>query len=393
MRFLVSGLPLMLLGCSGGIDLLGEGDDGGPESPADAIDVPHDATDAPPDRPVDTADPDTAECRQACTTAEDCVPVSCSCTCAGCGGFSYEDVVHRDCEAAWYAEHDCSPPTICPGVCCPPRRVDCMEGTCVVIDGLEPCPAPVGEGETVVTAMITTDPEHFVDREVVVVGTLTTSRCFLCNDLGPCGTCYPSLTLDGVMTLHGPEAGGAICGELIECRERNDSCLPRWECHPFEIGRRVRVRGTWQQVMDEPWETTLDELLNNYRLAVEAMEPADPVAGAGLYAGTITVTYSDHPSVTPFSSPVELVLAQGSEGAIAELMDPGTAIPWDGVVASGWHLGAPPAEPGDLVFEADLGLGRLILSAVATGFAGSYVYSCSGLPCRVESSLSLTQVH
>ena len=50
---------------------------------------------------------------RSCSSAGDCTPVGCSCTCSGCGGFSYEDVVNKKCRDRWYEEHDCKPAKIC----------------------------------------------------------------------------------------------------------------------------------------------------------------------------------------------------------------------------------------------------------------------------------------
>jgi hypothetical protein len=60
------------------------------------------------------------------------VAVGCTCTCSGCGGFSYQDVVNKNYQEDWYNRHSCSAPLICPQVCCPARQVVCENNTCVV---------------------------------------------------------------------------------------------------------------------------------------------------------------------------------------------------------------------------------------------------------------------
>ena len=70
-----------------------------------------------------------------CDTPADCAPVSCGCSCSGCGGFDYEEIVRTGCVADWYADHACAPPTICPLVCCPERTVTCVNHMCGVSDG------------------------------------------------------------------------------------------------------------------------------------------------------------------------------------------------------------------------------------------------------------------
>lgn len=72
------------------------------------------------------------EVSKQCDTPEDCVPVGCECTCSGCGGFSYEDIVNKDSVDAWYLIHDCSPPQVCPEVCCPPMEKVCENNVCAV---------------------------------------------------------------------------------------------------------------------------------------------------------------------------------------------------------------------------------------------------------------------
>jgi hypothetical protein len=69
---------------------------------------------------------------RSCASAGDCVPVGCSCTCSGCGGFSFEDVVNKKCEDRWYHRHDCKPTHVCPEVCCPPRTLACENRMCSV---------------------------------------------------------------------------------------------------------------------------------------------------------------------------------------------------------------------------------------------------------------------
>lgn len=73
----------------------------------------------------------TAEAMRQCQTAADCVPVACTCTCSGCGGFSSEDIINKHSEQAWYQQHQCNPSrVICPDVCCRSRRLVCEAGRC-----------------------------------------------------------------------------------------------------------------------------------------------------------------------------------------------------------------------------------------------------------------------
>jgi hypothetical protein len=69
-----------------------------------------------------------------CIADEDCIPVSCSCSCSGCGGFFYEDVVNRKYTDIWYKQQGCQPSDKCLMVCCPKRKVSCENNLCVVIE-------------------------------------------------------------------------------------------------------------------------------------------------------------------------------------------------------------------------------------------------------------------
>ena len=70
-----------------------------------------------------------------CINDNDCTPVDCGCSCSGCGGFSYDDVVNKKYADAWYSQQCCKPAKICPLVCCPLRKVSCENNVCVVKEG------------------------------------------------------------------------------------------------------------------------------------------------------------------------------------------------------------------------------------------------------------------
>ncbi|MCR4327645.1 MAG: hypothetical protein NUV46_03635 [Nanoarchaeota archaeon] len=67
-----------------------------------------------------------------CESRENCVPVDCGCSCSGCGGFSYEEVVNKKFAYAWYDQKGCSPSQVCPEVCCSQRTIECENNLCVV---------------------------------------------------------------------------------------------------------------------------------------------------------------------------------------------------------------------------------------------------------------------
>lgn len=69
---------------------------------------------------------------KSCQTADDCVAVGCGCTCSGCGGFSYEDIVNKDFVDQWYSQKGCQPAEVCPAVCCKPRTKVCENSVCMV---------------------------------------------------------------------------------------------------------------------------------------------------------------------------------------------------------------------------------------------------------------------
>lgn len=71
-----------------------------------------------------------------CISDDDCVPVDCRCSCSGCGGFSYDDVVNKKYADAWYYQQGCEPAEKCPQVCCPPRSIACENNQCVVKEGV-----------------------------------------------------------------------------------------------------------------------------------------------------------------------------------------------------------------------------------------------------------------
>jgi hypothetical protein len=259
------------------------------------------------------------------------------------------------------------------------------------------CPPAVGTDiPQFTTPFITTDPDSFVDEEVVVVGTLTTIRGYVCDDLGPCGTCYPGLTLDGTIRLEGPAPGGQLCDRTIGCVERVDSCLPHWECWPFEIGRRVRARGFLRRGPDTtPAQDEWQRLQQGWYLEVTAIEPTDSVVGVGLFEGTAFVGTIEGTGCVPYpnSFPMEVVVSYGSPGFVAELMSPGVTGTTNTLpVWSSWHTGPtgvePPIELGGL-----MGLGWLRLTATDDGYSGSYDFSLSGPDCRVESTFEIVQVY
>jgi hypothetical protein len=258
------------------------------------------------------------------------------------------------------------------------------------------CPPAVGSDiAQVTTPVVTTDPDSFVDEEIVVVGTLMTNRSYACTDDGICGTCSPGLTLDGAIRLQGPGPGGQLCDRSIGCVERVDSCLPHWECWPFEIGRRVRVRGFWRSDHDSsPAMDEWERLQQGWHLEVTAIEPTGSVAGVGLFEGTAFVGAIEGSGCVSFpnSFPVEVVVAYGSPGYVAEPMSPGEPGPGSDPFWSGWHTG-PAGEGPTISLAAAMGLGTLVLTATDEGYSGSYEFSLSGLDCRVESTFEFGQVY
>ena len=81
--------------------------------------------------PVSSASVD----KKYCDSASDCVAVSCGCSCSGCGGFSYQDVVNKSHEGEWYDTNTCEPAQMCPMVCCAPATIACENHQCVVHGG------------------------------------------------------------------------------------------------------------------------------------------------------------------------------------------------------------------------------------------------------------------
>jgi hypothetical protein len=73
-----------------------------------------------------------AQDMRGCESAEDCVPVGCSCSCSGCGGFDHDDVVNAAFEQQWYEQQGCTKPEVCPTKCCPKMTLTCEGGQCVV---------------------------------------------------------------------------------------------------------------------------------------------------------------------------------------------------------------------------------------------------------------------
>ncbi len=67
-----------------------------------------------------------------CEYDSDCVPVDCGCSCSGCGGFSYEDIVNEKYQKTWHAQNNCKAAEVCPEVCCPEMKVVCENNRCNV---------------------------------------------------------------------------------------------------------------------------------------------------------------------------------------------------------------------------------------------------------------------
>jgi len=67
-----------------------------------------------------------------CTSKNDCRPVGCHCSCSGCGGFSYEDIVNKKYVDAWYYKQGCKPAEECSMGCCMPNTIECENNTCIV---------------------------------------------------------------------------------------------------------------------------------------------------------------------------------------------------------------------------------------------------------------------
>ena len=122
---LVAIASAVLAGC-------GPGTQPDPETP-EPVPVEPGPAEPPPD-PVEP-EPGPVDDWHACHDVEDCVPVGCGCSCSGCGGFSYEDIINRDLEQAWYEEKGCEPASVCPEVCCPALTVVCEDGRCGVVAG------------------------------------------------------------------------------------------------------------------------------------------------------------------------------------------------------------------------------------------------------------------
>lgn len=104
------------------------GGDGGPDAGTDA------GVDA---GPTDGGSPGSCEGDDLryCESPSDCTPVSCTCSCNGCGGFDYETVVRSGCVDEWYESRGCEPPTICLDVCCPETTVTCVDNQCGATSG------------------------------------------------------------------------------------------------------------------------------------------------------------------------------------------------------------------------------------------------------------------
>jgi len=68
-----------------------------------------------------------------CSQDSDCINVGCGCHCSGCGGFSYDEIINKKYVNEWYQEHNCSPPQVCPMVCCPAMKIICEDNVCKAI--------------------------------------------------------------------------------------------------------------------------------------------------------------------------------------------------------------------------------------------------------------------
>lgn len=330
------------------------------------------------------------ECSQDADCLEDeycdrgaCHPNTCVDDCQ-CGRFAQcADGICTPCVPTCASDSDCAPP----------------DGRCVSY-GFErsctmclDCPAGVDPNGSVTTPVITTDPTEFVDQRVTVVGTLFTHPDTLCDDLGPCGTCFPGLTLDGVIWLRGPDgAGHTLCGETVGCQEAEDTCLPVWECYPFAIGRRVRAAGTFRQVAeppDAPWR----RLASAYALDVEGIEVIESVSQAGRYDGTLNVVSveGDGCPTTVDSAAIELVVAHSSEGLVIEPMAPDASAEGSIPVWAGWHTGQ--MDPADALSFSVESSSIGTFSGIFEGrtLSGSYSFGLSGPACRVTSIIEVEQ--
>lgn len=89
-----------------------------------------------------------------CLTANDCVPVGCSCHCSGCGGFSYEAIVNEKFANLWYTQHKCKPSAMCTENCCVPKIIQCKNNQCLAVD----------KGAT-----ITTDEREYYPGQNIVI--------------------------------------------------------------------------------------------------------------------------------------------------------------------------------------------------------------------------------
>jgi hypothetical protein len=70
---------------------------------------------------------------KSCVSDADCVPVTCSCYCNGCGGFPYQDVINEKYVSVWYYQQNCTADIeICLDQCCTPRTIVCENNICGV---------------------------------------------------------------------------------------------------------------------------------------------------------------------------------------------------------------------------------------------------------------------
>ncbi|MFH1506006.1 MAG: hypothetical protein ABIE94_03360 [archaeon] len=89
------------------------------------------------------------EAMKYCTSADECVPVGCTCGCSGCGGFSYEDIVNEEYVDEWYSLQGCEPVDTCPEVCCMAATIACENNVCVVKSGVDTPPEEVLEEKVI----------------------------------------------------------------------------------------------------------------------------------------------------------------------------------------------------------------------------------------------------
>lgn len=127
---------------------------------------PADATPEPSQ--TETPTPVPLETMKYCESDEDCVPVTCSCYCSGCG-FPYEEIVNKKFVNEWYSQQECEIPTVCLEVCCPgPAGVKCENNQCKVKLTPTPKPTPTTTPQTTPTPEPTPTPTPEPTPEPIV---------------------------------------------------------------------------------------------------------------------------------------------------------------------------------------------------------------------------------